>query len=183
MRINSSDVANRNILGHQVGALYGYEYSNGKFVDQTGNGIITTNDRVIIGNPIPVYVGGITSSFRYRDFGFDLVIDGAAGHDVLNLSSMYSDDDPVDVISDKYVEKGDFIRLKKLNFSYSIPLKTKKIESLKVVLTGMNLLTLTGYSGWNPDVNTYGTSPMSAGIDYGSWPQVRAITLGVGVDF
>ena len=183
MRINSSDVANRNILGHQVGALYGYEYSNGKFVDQTGNGIITTNDRVIIGNPIPVYVGGITSSFRYRDFGFDLVIDGAAGHDVLNLSSMYSDDDPVDVISDKYVEKGDFIRLKRLNFSYSIPLKTKKIESLKVVLTGMNLLTLTGYSGWNPDVNTYGTSPMSAGIDYGSWPQVRAITLGVGVDF
>ena len=183
MRINTSDVANRNVLGHQVGALYGYEYSNGKFVDQTGNGLITTNDRVIIGNPIPVYVGGLTSSFRYRDFGFNLVIDGAAGHDILNLSAMYSDDDPIDVISDKYVEKGDFLRLKKLSFSYSIPLKTKKIESLKVLLTGMNLFTLTGYSGWNPDVNVYGTSPMSAGIDYGAWPQGRAITLGVSLDF
>ena len=51
------------------------------------------------------------------------------------------------------------------------------------MLTGMNLFTLTGYSGWNPDVNVYGTSPMSAGIDYGSWPQGRAITLGVGLDF
>ena len=183
LKINSSDVANRNVIGHQAGALYGYEYSNGKFVDQTGNGIITSNDRVIIGNPIPVYVGGLTSSFRYRGFGFNLVIDGAAGHDILNLSSMYSDDDPIDIISDKYIEKGDFIRLKKLNFTYSIPLKTKKIESLKVVFTGINLLTLTGYSGWNPDVNVYGTSAMSAGIDYGAWPQVRAITLGVGIDF
>jgi hypothetical protein len=62
-------------------------------------------------------------------------------------------------------------------------LKTKKIEALKVLLTGMNLFTLTGYSGWNPDVNVYGTSPMSAGIDYGAWPQGRAITLGVSLDF
>ena len=183
MRINASDVANRNVLGHQVGALYGYEYSNGKFVDQTGNGLITTNDRVIIGNPIPVYVGGFTSSLRYRDIGLNVVIDGAAGHDILNLSSMYSDDDPVDVISDKYVEKGDFLRLKKLSFTYSIPLKTKKIKSLKVMLTGTNLITLTGYSGWNPDVNVYGSSPMSAGIDYGAWPQGRAVTLGLSVDF
>ena len=183
LKINASDVANRNVLGHQVGALYGYEYSDGKFIDQTGNGLITANDRVIIGNPVPVYVGGLTSSFRYRDFGFDLVMDGAAGHDILNLSAMYSDDDPIDVISDKYVEKGDFLRLKKLNFSYSIPLKTKKIESLKVNLTGMNLLTLTGYSGWNPDVNAFGTSPMSSGIDYGSWAQRRTVTLGISVDF
>ena len=183
MKINATDVANRNILGHQVGAIYGYEYMDGKFVDQTGNGIITANDRVIIGNPIPVYVGGFTTSFRYREFGFNMVIDGACGHDVLNLSSMYSDEDPIDVISDKYVEKGDFLRLKKLNFSYSIPLKTKKIESLKVMLSGMNLLTLTGYSGWNPEVDVYGTSPMSAGIDYGAWPQGRAVTLGISMDF
>ena len=183
VKINKTDVANRNILGYPVGALYGYEYSSGKFVDQTGNGIITTNDRVIIGNPIPVYVGGLTSTFRYRDFGFDLVMDAAAGHDILNLSKMYSDDDPIDVISDKYVEKGDFIRLKKANLFYNIPLKNKKIESLKVMLTGMNLFTLTGYSGWNPDVNVYGTSPMSSGIDYGSWPIGRTITLGISVDF
>jgi TonB-dependent SusC/RagA subfamily outer membrane receptor len=183
MRFNTSDVANRNVLGHQVGALYGYEYSNGRFVDQTGNGIINTNDRVVIGNPIPVYVGGLSSSFRYRDFGFNVVIDGAAGHDILNLSSMYSDDDPIDVISDKYIEKGDFLRLKKLSLSYCIPLKTNKIEPLKMLLTGMNLITLTGYSGWNPDVNVYGTSPMSSGIDYGAWPQGRVVSLGLSVDF
>lgn len=183
LKINSSDVTNRNVPGHQAGALYGYEYSNGKLVDQTGNGLITTNDRVIIGNPIPVYVGGVTSSFRYRDFGFDLVVDGAAGHDILNLTSMYSDDDPMDVISDKYIERGDYLRLKKLNFSYRIPFGKKWIESLKVMLTGMNLFTITGYSGLNPDVNVYGTSPMSAGIDYGAWPMGRTVTLGISVDF
>ena len=183
VRINATDQANRNVLGYQVGTLYGYEYADGKLVDQTGNGLITPNDRVIIGNPIPVYVGGLTSNFRYRSFNFDLVIDGAAGHDILNLSSMYSDDDPVDMISDKYIEKGDFIRLKKLNFSYSIPFKAKWVESLKLMLTGMNLMTLSRYSGWNPDVNVYGTSPMSSGIDYGSWPMGRSITLGISVDF
>ena len=51
------------------------------------------------------------------------------------------------------------------------------------MLTGMNLFTFTGYSGLNPDVNVYGTSPMSAGIDYGAWPLGRTVTLGISVDF
>lgn len=182
-KINATELANRNVIGYPVGALYGYAYAGGKHLDVTGNGVLTGNDKVIIGNPIPVYVGGFNSSLRYRNFSFDFAFDGAAGHDILNLTRMYTDDDPTDLISAKYVEKGDFLRLKSVGFAYTIPFKKKWIESLKVKLTGMNLCTLTGYSGWNPDVNVYGASPMTAGIDYGSWPQARTVTLGISVDF
>ena len=183
LEINSSDVANRNILGMQVGALYGYEYRYGKLMDKTGDGLITSNDRCIIGSPIPAFTGGLTSTLRYKDFIFEMAFEGAAGHDILNLSRMYTDSDPVDVISDKYVERGDYLRLSEVGFSYDIPLNKKKIESLRLSLKGSDLYTFTGYSGWNPDVNTFGSSPMSAGLDYGAWPVMRTFMLGVSVKF
>lgn len=181
--INADMVANRNILGMQAGALYGYEYRNGAFADRTGDGRITQNDKVIIGSPIPAFIGGLNSVFRYRDFMFTCGLDGAAGHHILNLSRMYTDADPMDVISDKYVEKGDFLRLSEVSFSYDVPFNVKWIQSLKVSLTGRNLYTFTGYSGRNPDVDVYGAVPMAAGMDYGSWPMTRSVMLGLSVEF
>ena len=183
IKINSSDVANRNILGMQAGALYGYEYRYGKIVDKTGDGRITSNDRCIIGSPIPVFTGGLTSTLRYKDFMLLIALDGAAGHDILNLSRMYTDSDPADIISDKYVERGDYLRLSEVALSYDIPMNIKWIDSLVLSLRGSDLYTFTGYSGWNPDVNTYGSSPMSAGLDYGALPVMRTFMLGVSVKF
>ena len=181
--INADMVANRNILGMQAGALYGYEYRNGALADRTGDGRVTTNDRVIIGSPMPAFVGGLNSAFRCHDFMFSFAFDGAAGHDILNLSRMYTDADTMDVISDKYVEKGDFLRLSEVSFSYSVPMKVKWIQSFRVSLTGRNLYTFTGYSGRNPDVDVYGALPMAAGMDYGSWPMTRSFMLGLSVEF
>lgn len=183
LNVNASTVTNRNILGMQAGALYGYIYRNGKLTDMTGDGRITGNDRCIIGSPVPLYYGGLSSSFRYRDFTFDFAFDGAAGHDILNLNRMYADEDSLNEVSDKYVERGDFLRLSEVSFSYRIPLKVKWIQSFEVSLSGHNLYTLTGYSGWNPDVNAFGASPMSAGLDYGTWPMTRSFILGVSVEF
>jgi hypothetical protein len=59
----------------------------------------------------------------------------------------------------------------------------KTLKQLKLSASAANLLTLTGYSGWNPDVNSFGVSVLSGGIDYGSFPQVRTVMLGVSVNF
>jgi len=181
--LNTDIVANRNLLGMPAGALYGYQCRDGVFADKTGDGRITENDRCVIGSPIPAFTGGLKSSLRYRDFMLDFTFDGAAGHDLLNLSRMYTDSDPVDVISDKYIERGDFLRLSQVSLSYAIPMNVKWIDSFKVSLTGHNLYTFTGYSGRNPDVDVYGSLPMAAGIDYGSWPVTRTFMLGISVGF
>ena len=59
----------------------------------------------------------------------------------------------------------------------------KGIRSVKVFASGLNLATLTGYSGWNPDVNCFGSTIMSNGVDYGSYPTVRTFILGVSAKF
>ena len=41
----------------------------------------------------------------------------------------------------------------------------------------------TSYSGWNPDVNSYGVNSLSNGFDYGSYPMVRSFVLGITAKF
>ena len=62
-------------------------------------------------------------------------------------------------------------------------LKSKKVKLLKVNVSGHNLFTLTGYSGWNPDVNSFGVNAGAYGIDYGSYPLRRQAVLGVSLKF
>ena len=81
------------------------------------------------------------------------------------------------------VERGDYLRLDCLTLSYDIPLKVRWIKGFKVNLSGHNLFTLTGYSGWNPDVNCFGVSALTGGIDYGSYPLMRMYILGFNIKF
>ena len=87
------------------------------------------------------------------------------------------------VITEDCFEKGDYLRLDHIAVSYEIPVKVKWIKSFKVNLAGHNLFTLTGYSGWNPDVHSFGSTVRSYGIDYGSYPLSRSLVLGLSVNF
>lgn len=88
--------------------------------------------------------------------------------------------------STRFVEDGSYIRLKSLTLSYKVlsnnP-KIKAISNLSVYITGQNLLTLTNYSGFDPEVNAYGNSAVELGIDYGTYPQARSVILGINVEF
>jgi hypothetical protein len=59
----------------------------------------------------------------------------------------------------------------------------KAISRLSIYVTGQNLLTFTGYSGFDPEVNAYGNSAVEMGIDYGTYPQARSIIVGLNVEF
>ncbi len=88
--------------------------------------------------------------------------------------------------SSRFVEDGSYARLKSLTLSYRIldnGSKIKGISKLSVYVTGQNLITLTNYSGFDPEVNAFGNSSVEMGIDYGTYPQARTIIFGINVDF
>jgi hypothetical protein len=61
--------------------------------------------------------------------------------------------------------------------------KVKAIKNLSVYVTGQNLLTLTKYTGFDPEVNSFGSSSVSMGVDYGTYPQSRSVVVGLNVQF
>lgn len=136
----------------------------------------------IIGNAVPKVYGGFRTSLRFKSFAFEAKADYALGQEILNMNRMLftSQVSPSNI----YVEKGDYLRLSCLSARYDIPVsRIRWINSLSVSLSATNLFTLTGYSGWNPDVNCFGSTNLSGGIDYGSYPLVRIIMLGVHASF
>jgi hypothetical protein len=87
------------------------------------------------------------------------------------------------VSSDLYVYDGDYMRLKNLMLSYTLPKNlTRKVgvENFRVYVSGENLLTFTKYHGYDPEISSGGTS---LGIDYGVYPQARVYTIGFNIQF
>ena len=150
-------------------------------MDLNNDGEISDADKKILGNTIPVINGGLGSTLRYKNFTLDFQFTGAAGFCIANLNKVIAEGRTK--LSSRYVEKGDYLRLSNVSFAYNLPIRWKKMHDVKVFVSGQNLLTLTGYSGWNPDVNCFGSSIMSNGVDYGSYPTVRSFVLGVSAKF
>lgn len=85
-------------------------------------------------------------------------------------------------VSDFIVEDGSFVRLRTLTLSYDFAFK-KHVKQVKLFLTGTNLLTITNYKGYDPEVNVTGNQPISQGIDSGTIPVMRTYSFGVNVNF
>ncbi len=85
---------------------------------------------------------------------------------------------------DVNVEDGSFLRLSSLSFNYS--LKPKKNKILKRVVLGVsanNLFVLTKYSGWDPDINSFGSNIMRMGVDFNSYPTARTFSFDMKFTF
>jgi hypothetical protein len=88
--------------------------------------------------------------------------------------------------SSRFVEDGSYMRLKSLTLSYKILENNTRfigIRNLSVYVTGQNLLTFTKYTGFDPEVNAFGASSTTLGVDYGTYPQARSIIFGLNVEF
>ncbi len=89
-------------------------------------------------------------------------------------------------LSTRFVEDGSYMRFKAVTLSYNLPqtaLKQLNISNLKFYVTGENLFTITDYSGFDPEVNAFGASNTTLGVDYGTYPQTRNIIFGLNVTF
>jgi TonB-linked SusC/RagA family outer membrane protein len=88
--------------------------------------------------------------------------------------------------STRFVEDGSYLRLKTLTLSYdfSKPLLRKLyLQRFQLYATAQNLLTLTKYSGYDPEVNAYGGNAVAQGVDYGTYPQSKTFIFGVNIEF
>ena len=84
--------------------------------------------------------------------------------------------------SDLWLEDGSFIRLENVTVGYSFNLdKIKYVESVRLSLTGNNLLLITDYSGIDPELNLSGGNGF--GGDNGIYPRTRSFSLGLNVKF
>lgn len=168
--------------GMSVATITGFrENSDGSPEDLNGDGELTDSDKVPLGFSIPKLHGGFGTKFSVKDFTLDIQFDGAAGHQIANLSKLFGDGKQL--LSASYVENGDFLRLSRVSAMYDIRLKRTWIKALGVSLSATNLFTAGTYSGWNPDVNCYGVDARSAGTDYGSFPISRSLILGISAKF
>lgn len=89
--------------------------------------------------------------------------------------------------SSRYLEESDFIRLRNLTFGYTLPISVTekfKVDRLRVYFTGVNLLTFTDYSGYDPE-STYddlGGSNVQRGITFYSAPPAKTFTIGLNIE-
>lgn len=89
--------------------------------------------------------------------------------------------------STRYLEKSDFIRLRNLSFGYTLPREiTQKfsVDRLRLYFTGINLLTFTDYSGYDPEssFDNNGNSNIEKGITFYSSPPAKTFTIGLNID-
>ena len=91
-----------------------------------------------------------------------------------------------DRISDRYIEDGSYVRLKNITLGYTFPGKMVKkwgLNNLRVYANIQNLLTLTGYSGYDPEIGASTQSANVYGLDYGRYPSPTVYSFGLNVSF
>ena len=90
------------------------------------------------------------------------------------------------VFSDWAVEDASFLRMQSATLGYTLPENlTKKIyiRKLRVYVTGTNLFCLTKYSGYDPEVDTRRSTPLTPGVDYSAYPKSIGFVAGINLTF
>lgn len=191
-----------------------------KFVDLDHNGVIDSEDRTIIGHASPDFILGLTNNFAWKGFDLSIFFQGSVGNDLLNMTRMNLEwkrttdalnrwtpthtqtDIPRNgfyysqyggYINDHFIEDASFLRLKNLTVGYTIPFRSV-VSSCRVYFSAENLFTITGYSGWDPEVDTKAneaskssgatqTANAGAGLDFNAYPAMRTFTVGMNITF
>jgi TonB-dependent starch-binding outer membrane protein SusC len=183
------------------------------FVDQNKDGNITAADKVIIGNPNPKFTYGFNSNFSYKNFYLNIFLYGVYGNQIANGNKLkiedtqaglnvsqdayfkaWSTENPGNTyprllykngdFTDRILEDGSFLRVSTVTFGYNTKVKNSKfLSNLDLYVTGKNLLTLTKYSGYDPEVNSFTNDPLRIGIDWSSYPNTRSFIFGINVTF
>ena len=83
-----------------------------------------------------------------------------------------------------HIEDGSYLRLQNLSLGYTLPsvwTRKARIEKARIYLQGSNLLTLTNYTGYNPEVNKNSSDALRPGEDYCSYPLPRTFSVGINL--
>lgn len=182
-----------------------------RFKDLNGDGVIDSDDRTNLGDPIPDYIMGLNISLQYKGFDFVTYIYASLGNEIVrnyertqpNVNKLEMSLDrwtgegtsntvprvttaatANNVFSDYYVEDGSYMRIQNIQLGYTIPeeiTQKVKIQKTRIFVGVNNLFTLTNYTGYDPAAST--GEPIGSGIDYGFYPASRVYTFGLNLTF
>jgi TonB-linked SusC/RagA family outer membrane protein len=182
-----------------------------RFVDKNGDGVIDSDDRTNIGDPIADLNMGLNLSLNYKNFDFNAYAFASIGNEIVrnyertlpltNRATYYldrwtgpgtSDTFPRvttgatgnNLFSDFHVEDGSFLRLQSVQLGYSLSsstLKRLEFSKLRFYVSASNLFTLTKYRGYDP--TTSNGAPIGGGIDQGFYPSPKTFLFGMNVNF
>ncbi len=88
--------------------------------------------------------------------------------------------------SDRDIIDGSYLRVKTISLSYNLPeslFGVDWIRNSQVYIAGDNLLTITNYTGFDPEVDLYASSNVQLGVDNGAYPASKSIRLGIKLGF
>lgn len=161
--------------------------------------------RFILGKAQPDFTWGFSNTINYNDLDFSVFIQGVQGIDILNNTrleyqrpdnvrngiNLFAEarddvkagqgDDVAPSFTDRFIEDGSFIRLQNITVGYTF--RTATVRSLRLYVSADNLFVLTGYKGYDPEVNTFDENDNVAttGIDYTNYPRARTFTIGLSL--
>ncbi|MDB5013521.1 MAG: hypothetical protein JWQ25_1723, partial [Daejeonella sp.] len=177
----------------------------------TPDGVIDALDRTFVGSYQPNVTFGLNGNLSYKAFDLNVTTYGTAGGKIYNAKKAAKSDSRDNIeteiaknrwtpnntntsipranlsqlpASTYFLEKGDFFRINNLTLGYTLPknvLARINVQKLRVFVTAQNLATITGYSGFTPEIIS--DSPLSAGIESGIYPTTRTVAFGLNVGF
>lgn len=192
----SGAFAQKLVVGEAYGTFYGLVY------DASSN--TYSDEAEVIGLAQPDFTYGFLNTFSFGKFNASVFFRGQQGGSVFNNTAMeyttldnlntninllapaldFSDDmlTSTPTYSSQWIEDASFLRLDNLNISYNVDVEGSQwLNSAVVGLSGQNLLLLTNYTGYDPEVNTSASAngAPSLGVDYTNYPRARTIALNV----
>jgi TonB-dependent starch-binding outer membrane protein SusC len=169
----------------------------------TSNASTLTNlkDYYYAGNAQPKLLLGWNNTFNYKQLSVNFFFRSTLGNKIFNatladlnrpatasinnlpVSSVNESAKDINAYrySTRFIEKGDYVRLDNATVSYTFKDIAKDFRSLRVYVSGNNLMTFTGYKGIDPEVNLGGLTP---GVDSNNfYPKTRTILIGLNASF
>ncbi len=163
----------------------------------------------------PTWYGGLENTVSYKGFTLNVAIQFSGGNYILNatrqgLMTNFLNNNLVEIkdrwtpenkntdvpklvlrdnistqTSTRWLEKGDYLRLKNVSLGYSFPGIREKLgmSNLRLFVSGDNLAIITGYSGADPEINTNRTANIAFGVDNRGVPLGRTISVGLNASF
>ncbi len=131
----------------------------------------------------PVLNSGFANNESYKNQTVDWYLNRWTPSNPTNDIRYPSINSPSAPVANFMVEDGSYIRLKNVSLRYTFPFGGGSlINSLQLYVTGTNLITLTDYTGFDPEVSALG-SPLAPGVDLGVYPRQRGYTFGLNLGF
>ncbi len=230
--VQNGSGTSRTTVGSPLGSFYGYKvigvFQNQadldsyphrsdaeigflKYEDTNKDGVLTSDDRVNIGSPIPTFIYGVSSEFSYQSFDLSVDFQGQQGNKIYNAKEtirpdLYNFEQHVFdrwtgegtsnvepkatsggynfLPSTRFIQDGSYLRLRSVMIGYNLSKSFAaklKMKMARIYLRGTNLFTATKFTGYTPEVAS--SNPLDTGSDFGGYPIPRVFSAGFNMTF